>query len=838
MNALKAVLVLQNPKSGSKEWRNKLQLKDCRLHADLPDGEEIQLTFDSVYTQPEEFYKAQEFLYFTVINQLEDGNIVVWSHIKSNSHSNVFESCNNFLHFFLSQQVGNSLERLRVYGLNSDEEYEEIQDYDANALDKLKETGNILSRPNDNSQPQNATSEPSFFSVFESLLVAVYFGNGLVSCVLFTEQIVEKNLLLYAGSCLQMESQNLAERQLFKFVILEMDEMGMETLNTLKDFQRTLAILQETTQLFSSKTPTDPKLNTLEEHLFDVGAVHKENARDQNVCEVGTEGVFDVATYSESDRESECDMPLSQLEKHQIFKKMESVWKSQQQNTTDESNPLDVDQQLETVVENSKSPVNIKRSAEVPTVLQRSQITQTSLSKELVDEREYNEDDIRERISELESLMNQQLRLRGSMMREVSHNSSQSSANTRMQVAYIGDDALSDIRKEIRCLRERLSRTTGNESISSSLDTSKETSSSHPSISSLRVSQVSSSTEKEGANNLLSSLEDIRSRVNALKEPPRRHRRHRLHTNDSERSTTSEQQSSTNCENQWVNATEFFADPKRQAHFGMQGRSSDFYFANSHMQTARPSDIYLRREKYFGCSNIPGRSSDANLLNVSRGSFSNHFPDDYSRIPSYSSYVSDTLLRNSGSTGSDVPEKFPIRNSQNHRERAILQDLPANEQENARRISFRDGRPSEQLVNSTPAVSRPIAVHGPKYSPQTATQEAGSDIRAEGELWQRKGHLVKFWRRRFVAILQHSVFGNVLCIFEMEKNQTLQPTKSKMLALKQTQVKSEPNTIVISGKPRYVFRLQTSTSEFFFAAADSKSRQYWIEKLRTASRKA
>ncbi|EME30606.1 uncharacterized protein Gasu_20680 [Galdieria sulphuraria] len=492
MNYLKAFLVIQNSKNCVKEWRNKLKVKDCRLYADSPDGEKIQLAFDNVYTQPEEFYKAQEFVYFTVINQLEDGNIVVWSHIKNNSQGNVFESCNNFLQFFLSQEVGNSLERLRVYGLNADEEYEEIQDCDAHALEELKERGNIFLRKIDDSQSHNVSTEPSFFSIFESLLVTIHFSNKLVSYVLFTEQIVEKNLLLYVGSRLQMEVHNLAERQVFKFIVLELDGMGTETFSVLKDFQKTLRILQETNHFISSNSPTDPKMNTLEELVSCGDSTEKENFCSQNVREEAQEEVFDVATYSESDRESECDLPLSQIEKHQIFKKMENVWNSKRQNTTDESNPLDTDQQLQTIAENSKSPITMKSSAQVLPVQERQEISQTSPGNELLDERRYNEDDIRERISELESLMNQQLRLRGNMMREVSNKASQSSVNARMQVAYIGDDALSDIRKEIRCLRERLSSMTTNESISSSLDTSKETSSSHPSISSLRVSQESS----------------------------------------------------------------------------------------------------------------------------------------------------------------------------------------------------------------------------------------------------------------------------------------------------------------------------------------------------------
>jgi len=828
MNHLKTILVVQNHQSTGRERSDNLQLKGNRLYAKTPEKEETQLTFDKVYTQPEEFCKAQEFLYFTVINHLEDGNIVVWSHMKHNSHGNLFASCNSFIHFFLSQEGGNSLERLRVYGLNSDEEYEQIQDCDRQTLDQLKKGGNFLLQPSDS---KDISTEPPFLGVFESLVVAIHFDNKQTSYILFSEQLVDKNLLSCAASHLHSESQNFGEREVFKFLILEIDEVNMEIFSILKDFQQTQAILQETTHFLPGNCPKNAKINASESTSSITRAIGKENVCNQNFQE---EEMFDVAGYPESDRESECDIPLSQLEKHQMFKKIERTWNSTKQKTSDISEPLDNNQRLDTIVEHSKSQVNAKNPSQVSAILQ-SQQPMSSLDRNLVNVKEENEDDIRERIAELESLMNQQLRLRGNMMREMSNDSNYSSVSARMQVAYMGDDALSDVRKEIRSLRERLSRTTGNDSLSSSLDTSKDTSSSHPSISSLRVSQVSSNTEKEGASNLLSSLEDIRSRVNALKEPPRRHRRHRLHSNDTEHSVNSDQQSSTSCENQWVNATEFFSDPKRQAHFGVQGRSSDFYFGNSPMQSARPSDIYMRREKYFAAPNLSGRTSDANLLNISRGSFSNRFPDNYSRAPSFSSHVSEKILRNSNT--SEFREPHLYRDSQNNPENTFLKDLPANEQENMRRLSFRDWSPAESLDTVTPAVSRPIAVHGPKYSPQTTTREAGSDIRAEGELWQRKGHLVKFWRRRFAAILPHSVFGNVLCIFEMEKNQTLQPTKSKMLALKDTQVKSEPNTVVISGKPRYVFRVQTATSEVFLAAADSKSRQYWIEKLRSASRR-
>eukprot|EP00871_Galdieria_phlegrea_P000122 jgi/Galph1/110/GphlegSOOS_G4869.1 len=674
-------------------------------------------------------------------------------------------------------------------------------------------------------------------SIINVFLVVITFSDKVTSYVFFIEGPVSAKLLNLSLDYGRSIIHDIAERDLFKIATLHVpaDAEEDDVTEMILGFQQTQETLHKMICLkienVGMETQQKPKSNTENAQSFESYPQHEvtSSSMDRIYTADYDESQFDPSYNSESDRESECDFPFSKAAKREIFKSVENLWNANKSCTTDESEPLDTCASLHTISESTKVAADkqtISHSKEP-----ENKDTQNIVRNEEISEKsEYNGDDLHERITQLESLMNQQLRLRSGIIRK--------EALSTIENPYIGDDALLEVRKEIRMLREQLSKLNNTESFSSSLDTSKDTSSSHPSISSLRVSQVSSSTERESASNLLSSLEDIRNRVNALKEPPRRHRRHRKIANDSDRTsaTTVESQVRNIEENQWVSASDFFSDSKQQSYAQAPARTSDIYSlsSSSSVRDARPSDIFLRRDNYNTSNNNLGRASDANLLSISRSSHS-----QFTKAPLFTSHISDKFSRNSNSTAREQRDSYSIRVFPNLAHE-YTRDMMSTDKENMRTSidcgAFRESGPSEPLHTVSPAVSRPIAVNGPKYSPQVPTQGTGTDVRADGELWQRKGRLVKFWRRRFVAILPHSVFGSVLCIFEMEKNQTLQPTKSKMLALKQTQVKSEANTVVIAGKARYVFCVQTATTELYFAAADAKTRHYWLEKLRFASK--
>uniref|UniRef100_A0A7S0BEL6 PH domain-containing protein n=3 Tax=Rhodosorus marinus TaxID=101924 RepID=A0A7S0BEL6_9RHOD len=96
-------------------------------------------------------------------------------------------------------------------------------------------------------------------------------------------------------------------------------------------------------------------------------------------------------------------------------------------------------------------------------------------------------------------------------------------------------------------------------------------------------------------------------------------------------------------------------------------------------------------------------------------------------------------------------------------------------------------------------------------------------------LWVKRGKLVRRWRERFVSIVEHRFFGEVLCLFKYDNN-VVDGTNSKLIVLRNTRCTRE-GEIDAQYEHRYVFRLATSKKEYWFSTSDAQKREEWLQRL-------
>eukprot|EP00189_Rhodosorus_marinus_P003204 CAMPEP_0113965136 /NCGR_PEP_ID=MMETSP0011_2-20120614/7573_1 /TAXON_ID=101924 /ORGANISM="Rhodosorus marinus" /LENGTH=439 /DNA_ID=CAMNT_0000977607 /DNA_START=144 /DNA_END=1463 /DNA_ORIENTATION=- /assembly_acc=CAM_ASM_000156 len=96
-------------------------------------------------------------------------------------------------------------------------------------------------------------------------------------------------------------------------------------------------------------------------------------------------------------------------------------------------------------------------------------------------------------------------------------------------------------------------------------------------------------------------------------------------------------------------------------------------------------------------------------------------------------------------------------------------------------------------------------------------------------LWVKRGKLVRRWRQRFVSIVEHRFFGEVLCLFKYDNN-VVDGTNSKLIVLRNTRCTRE-GEIDAQYERRYVFRLASSKKEYWFSTSDAQKREKWLQRL-------